>query len=154
ENIDDNVGRLLAALKERELDQNTVVVYFSDNGPNGLRWNGGMKGRKGSTDEGGVRSPLHVRWPAEVRPRTAITPVAAAVDLYPTLIELAGIARVGDKSFDGISLAPWLLGKDLPPPDRVLFQHWAGRVSARDQRFRLDAAGQLFDLTNDPRQQR
>src|SRR5262245_15299053 len=112
ENIDDNVGRLLAALKERELDQNTVVVYFSDNGPNGPRWDRGMKGRKGSADEGGGRSPLHVRWPAKVRPGTVITPVAAAVDLYPTLIELAGIARVGDKSFDGISLAPWLLGKD------------------------------------------
>ncbi|HZU38734.1 MAG TPA: hypothetical protein VFA18_22595, partial [Gemmataceae bacterium] len=66
---------------------------------------------------------------------------------------LAGIARVGDKPFDGISLAPWLLGKDAPTPDRILFQHWAGRTSARDQRYRLDAAGQLFDLTKDPGQQ-
>ena len=154
ENIDDNVGRLLAALREQKLEEDTIVLYFSDNGPNGPRWNGGMKGRKGSTDEGGVRSPLHVRWPAKVRPGTVVTPVAAAVDLYPTLIDLAGVARAGDKPFDGISLAPWLLGKDLPPPDRILFQHWAGRVSARDQRFRLDAAGQLFDLTTDPGQQR
>src|SRR5206468_1823350 len=85
---------------------------------------------------------------------TVITPVAAAVDLYPTLIDLAGVPRVGEKPFDGISLAPWLLGKDAPTPDRVLFQHWAGKVSARDQRFRLDAAGQLFDLTKDPGQER
>jgi hypothetical protein len=113
-----------------------------------------MKGRKGSTDEGGVRLPLLVRWPAKVRPGTVVTPIAAAVDLYPTLIDLAGVARVGDKPFDGISLAPWLLGKDAPTPDRVLFQHWAGKVSARDQRFRLDAAGQLFDLTKDPGQQK
>ena len=154
ENIDDNVGRFLAALKERKLDQNTIVVYFSDNGPNGRRWNGGMKGIKGSTDEGGVRSPLLVRWPGKVKPGTVVTPVAAAVDLYPTLIDLAGVARAGDKPFDGISLAPWLLGKDAPMPDRILFQHWAGRVSARDQRYRLDAAGQLFDLTADPGQQR
>jgi arylsulfatase A-like enzyme len=153
ENIDDNVGRLLAALKENKLDQNTIVVYFSDNGPNGPRWNGGMKGHKGSTDEGGVRLPLHVRWPGKVKPDTVITPIAAAVDLYPTLIELAGVARAGDKPFDGISLAPWLLGKDAPTPDRVLFQHWGGKVSARDQRYRLDAANQLFDLTNDPGQQ-
>jgi hypothetical protein len=113
-----------------------------------------MKGRKGSTDEGGVRSPLVVRWPAKVKPSTVVTPVAAAVDLYPTLTDLAGVKRVGDKPFDGITLAPWLLGGTNPPPDRVLFQHWAGRVSARDQRFRLDATGQLFDITTDPAQQK
>jgi arylsulfatase A-like enzyme len=154
ENIDDNVGRLLAVLNEGKLAQNTVVVYFSDNGPNGPRWNGGMKGIKGSTDEGGVRLPLLVRWPGQVKPGTVVTPIAAAVDLYPTLIELAGVRRVGDKPLDGLSLAPWLLGKDRPAPERVLFQHWAGKVSARDQRFRLDAAGQLFDLANDPGQQK
>jgi arylsulfatase A-like enzyme len=154
ENIDDNVGRLLAALEHQKLGQNTIVVYFSDNGPNGPRWNGGMKGHKGSTDEGGVRSPLVVRWPGKVRARTVITPIAAAVDLYPTLVDLAGVKRVGDRPFDGISLAAWLLGKDAPTPDRVLFQHWAGKVSARNQRFRLDATGQLFDLTKDPGQQR
>jgi arylsulfatase A-like enzyme len=154
ENIDDNVGRVLTALKEGKLDQNTIVVYFSDNGPNGPRWNGGMKGIKGSTDEGGVRLPLLVRWPGKVNPGSVVTPIAAAVDLYPTLIDLAGVARVGDKPFDGVSLAAWLLGKEAPAPDRILFQHWAGKVSARDQRFRLDAAGQLFDLTNDPGQQK
>lgn len=152
ENIDDNVGRLLAALKDQNLDQNTIVLYFCDNGPNGRRWNGGMKGVKGSTDEGGVRSPLLVRWPAKVKPGTSVTPVAAAVDLYPTLVDLAGVKRVGDKPFDGISLAPWLLGEAKPVPERVLFQHWAGRTGARDQRFRLDAAGALFDMTADPNQ--
>ena len=55
ENIDWNVGRVLAKLDELKLADNTIVVYFSDNGPNSWRWNGGMKGRKGSTDEGGVR---------------------------------------------------------------------------------------------------
>src|SRR5262245_175743 len=154
ENIDDNVGRLLAALKDQMLDQNTIVVYFSDNGPNGPRWNGGMKGRKGSSDEGGVRSPLLVRWPAKVKPGTVVTPIAAAVDLYPTLIDLAGVGRVGDKPFDGTSLAPWLLGHDAKPSDRILFQHWSGRVSARDQRYRLDTAGQLFDMVSDPGQRK
>jgi arylsulfatase A-like enzyme len=152
ENIDDNVGRLLAALKEGRLEENTVVIYFCDNGPNGARWNGGMKGVKGSTDEGGVRSPLHVRWPGKVKPGTAVAPIAAAVDLYPTLIDLAGIARVGDKPFDGISLAPWLLGREAKPLERVLFSHWAGRTSARDRRFRLDNTGQLFDMVSDPNQ--
>ena len=58
----------------RSSTQDTIVVYFSDNGPNGSRWNGGMKGRKGRTDEGGVRSPLLVRWPAKVKPGTVVTP--------------------------------------------------------------------------------
>jgi hypothetical protein len=59
---------------------------------------------------------------------------------------------MSEKPFDGISLAPWLLGKGGDAPDRVLFQHWAGRTSARDQRYRLDAIGQLFDMVEDPRQ--
>ena len=111
-----------------------------------------MKGRKGSDDEGGrplaAAGPLAGAMPAG----TVVTPIAAAIDLYPTLADLAGIERVGDKPFDGISLAPWLLGKGGDAPDRVLFQHWAGRASARDQRYRLDAAGQLSTWSTDPRQ--
>jgi len=152
ENIDDNVGRLLAAIKEQKLEQDTIVVYFHDNGPNGPRWNGGMKGNKGSTDEGGVRSPLLVRWPGKVKAGSIVKPIAGAIDLYPTLIDLAGVKRAGDKPFDGISMAKWLLGGSDAQPDRVLFNHWAGRTSARDQRFRLDAAGQLYDMIKDPNQ--
>lgn len=154
ENIDDNVGRLLTALKDKKLDRDTIVVYFSDNGPNGPRWNGGMKGHKGSTDEGGVRSPLHVRWPATIKSGTVVAPIAGAIDLYPTLIDLAGIKRAGDRPFDGTSLAPWLLGKDARARERILFQHWNGRTSARDQRYSLDANGQLFDMVDDPGQQK
>jgi hypothetical protein len=83
-----------------------------------------------------------------------VTPIAGAVDLYPTLIDLCGIPRVGEKPFDGISLGPWLLGKGGNAPDHVLFAHWNGRVSARDQRYRLDANGQLYDLTQDPGQRK
>src|SRR5947207_13978797 len=144
ENLDGNVGRLLRTLDDRKLADRTIVVYFSDNGPNGWRWNGGMKGRKGSTDEGGVRSPLHVRWPGHITPGTRVTQIAGAIDLLPTLAELAGVKPVGDKPLDGKSLAPLLLGKDVNWPDRILFNHWNGRVSARAQRFRLDADGKLF----------
>ena len=66
ENIDWNVGRVLAKLAELKLADDTIVLYFSDNGPNSWRWNGGMKGRKASTDEGGVRSPLLIRWPGHI----------------------------------------------------------------------------------------
>lgn len=154
ENVDWNVGRVLAKLGELKLAGDTVVLYFSDNGPNGWRWNGGMRGRKGSTDEGGVRSPLLVRWPGQVKPGTKVSQIAGAIDLLPTLTELAGVKRVGDKPLDGRSLTPLLLGKPTEWPDRMLFAHWNGRVSARTQRHRLDDAGRLYDMTADPGQTR
>src|SRR5205814_4680792 len=111
ENLDDNVARVLGKLDELKLTQRTIVLYFSDNGPNSWRWNGGMRGRKGSTDEGGVRSPLLVRWPGHIKPGTIVRPIAGAIDLLPTLAELAGVAVVRTKPLDGRSLAPLLLGK-------------------------------------------
>src|SRR4029078_10651668 len=85
ENIDWNVGRVLARLADLKLADDTLVLYFCDNGPNSWRWNGGMKGRKASTDEGGVRSPLLIRWPAGIKPGTRITPIAGTIDLLPKL---------------------------------------------------------------------
>ncbi len=156
ENIDWNVGRVLAKLAVLELTDNTIVVYFSDNGPNSWRWNGAMKGRKGSTDEGGVRAPLLVRWPGRIKPGTTITQIASALDLRPTLAELAGvpIAPVKDKPLDGRSLAPLLLGGTMNWPQRMIFTHWNGSVSVRNQQYRLDAAGHLFDMTTDQGQTR
>ena len=154
ENIDWNVGRLLAKLDELELSQDTIVVFFHDNGPNGRRWNGDMKGRKGSTDEGGVRSPLLVRYPRMIPKGTHISQIAAAIDLLPTLSELAGIETLPEKPLDGKSLKPLLLSKDDEWPDRYLFSHWRGRVSVRSQQYRLDAQGKLFDLSKDPGQRR
>ena len=63
ENIDWNVGRVLKKLGTMKVADDTIVVFFHDNGPNGSRWNGDMEGRKGSTEEGGTRSPLLIRWP-------------------------------------------------------------------------------------------
>lgn len=154
ENIDENVGRILRKLDERKLADQTIVLYFSDNGPNSWRWNGGMKGRKGSTDEGGVRSPLLVRWPGHIKPGTKVSSIAAAIDLLPTLAELAGVKVVGNKPLDGVSAAPHLLGKAGDAPDRMIFNHWNGNVSVRSQRYRLDSAGKLFDMTKDPGQER
>lgn len=156
ENIDWNVGRLLKKLDELELADDTIVVYFCDNGPNGSRWNGGMKGRKGSTDEGGVRSPLIVRWPGKIKAKTLVTPIAAAIDLFPTLAAMAGVPAAGKKPLDGVDVSPLLTGKTSAAdwPARTIFSHWRGRVSARTQRFRLDHTGKLFDLTNDPGQRK
>src|SRR5262249_55781508 len=154
ENLDDNIGRVLKSLADRKLAENTIVVFFTDNGPNGWRWNGGMRGRKGSTDEGGVRSPLLVRWPAPIKPGPEGKPIAGAGDLWPTLAELAGVKGVGDKPLDGVSLAPLLLGKADTVEDRMIFSHWSGKVSVRTQKFRLDDAGRLYDMHADPGQER
>ena len=152
ENIDWNVGRLLHRLDELELAHNTIVVFFCDNGPNGFRWNGGMKGKKGSTDEGGVRSPLLVRWPQQITAGRKIKQIAAAIDLMPTLAELAGVTLRNPESLDGVSLRPLLTTAAEDWPERLIFSHWRGRVSVRSQQYRLDHEGQLFDMVADPGQ--
>lgn len=152
ENIDDNVGRMLGNLASLGLERDTIVAYFSDNGPNGARFNGNMRGIKGSTDEGGTRSPLFIRWPGRVPPGTLVKPIAGAIDLLPTLADLAGVRLEPARPLDGISMAPWMLGSAPPAPDRVLFSHWAGRTSARSQARRLDFQGRLYDMESDPGQ--
>jgi arylsulfatase A-like enzyme len=154
ENIDWNVGRVLARLDALKLAERTIVLYFCDNGPNGARWNGDMKGQKGSTDEGGVRSPLLVRWPGQIKPGTRVTQIAGAIDLLPTLADLAGVARKGQQPLDGLSLRPLLLSATSDWPDRTLVQMWNNRLSLRTQRYRLDTTGQLFDMLADPGQRR
>lgn len=149
ENIDWNVGRILKKLDELELSSNTIVLYFSDNGPNSFRWNGGMKGKKGSTDEGGLRSPFLIRWPGQIPPGLKLSAVTGAIDLLPTLTELAGVSSTTEKPKDGRSFAG-LLSKDPKPwPDRQLFSVWRNRMTVRTERFRLDNDGALFDIQND-----
>ena len=153
ENIDWNVGRVLTQLDELGLARDTIVIYFSDNGPAAARWNAGLKGRKGSLDEGGIRSPFLIRWPQRIRPGTTLPQIASAVDLLPTLAALAGIPVVGTKPLDGKSIEPLLMGSSAPWPDRTLFAFGLkGQVSVRTERYRLDPAGQLFDLVADPGQ--
>ncbi len=152
ENIDWNVGRVLRQLDKLKLTDNTIVIYFSDNGPNSWRWNDGMKGRKGSTDEGGNRVPCLVRWPGHIKPGIKIPQIAGAIDLLPTLADIAGIPIVGNKPLDGVSIKPLLLRETNNWPDRMIFSHQRGRVSVRTQRYRLDHTGKLFDITIDPGQ--
>ena len=156
ENIDWNVGRLLGRLDELGIAENTIVIYFCDNGPNGFRWNGGMKGKKGSTDEGGVRSPLLIRWPAGIESATEIETLGAAIDLLPTLTDLAGIDHVGNKPLDGVSLVSVLTGKREGSSEvireRMIFSGWKDRFSVRTKRWRLSHDMKLFDMGSDPGQ--
>lgn len=154
ENIDWNVGRVLRRLDELGLDRDTIVIYFSDNGPNSFRWNDGMKGRKGSTDEGGVRVPFLIRWPGHIRAGLRIGKIAGAIDLLPTLASLAGVPVASIQPLDGRDLSPLLRGEDVSWPDRMIFSHQNGRVSVRTQGYRLDDRGGLFDMVADPGQER
>ena len=148
ENVDWNVGRLLGKLDTLGLAKNTVFLYFSDNGPNGYRWNGDMKGRKGSIDEGGVRVPFLIRWPGHIQAGLKVNEIAGAIDLLPTLADLAGIPLLSTKPLDGKSIKSLLLGSADEWPDRMIFSFRPGvrASSVRTQRFRMDTDGQLFDM--------
>lgn len=152
ENIDWNVGRILRKLDQMKIADDTIVVYFSDNGPNGWRWNGGMKGRKGSTDEGGVRSPMLIRWAGTIEAGKKVETIGAAFDLLPTLADLAAIKVASTKPLDGVSLKPLLLSGPKQWKDRFIFSHWRNRVSVRNQQYRFDSQGKLFDMRADPGQ--
>ena len=152
ENIDWNVGRVLKKLDSLSLANDTVVLYFSDNGPNSWRWNGGMKGRKGSVDEGGVRAPLLMRWPGHIKPGARIGRIAAAIDLLPTLCDLANIQPTPAKPLDGISVKDSLMGSTARAADRMIFSLQGKKISVRTQQYRLDPAGALYDMVADPGQ--
>ena len=164
ENIDDNFARLLARLDELGLRENTIVLFLTDNGAWTKRFNAGMKGYKGSVDEGGSRVPLFVQWPARFRQPRTIHQTAAHIDIYPTLLDLCGITPPPGPKIDGISLRPLLEGAVDAWPDRVLFAHnvaGAGEPklvpgAARSQRYRLVNTGrgyELYDMQADPGQQ-
>lgn len=155
ENLDANVGRVLGRLKALGLAENTITIFFSDNGPNTARWNGGMKGVKGSVDEGGLRSVFFIRWPGGgIQSGTVANQIAGAIDVMPTLLALTGVERVANQPLDGRDLSPLLLQRKVEWSERILFAHQNGDVSARSDRYRLDPRGALFDMIDDPGQTR
>ncbi len=153
ENIDWNVGRIMSAIEAMGLDENTIILYLTDNGPNSNRWNGGMKGRKGSTDEGGVRSPLFIRWPGHISQGVAIDQLSGAIDLMPTLLALSGNAVTYSNEIDGIDLAPLLKQPDARI-NRMLFSHWNDKKSVRMPDYLLSNEGLLFNTTLDRAQKK
>ncbi len=153
ENIDWNVGRVLGVLDELSLTDNTIILYFSDNGPNGGRWNGGMRGIKGSVHDGGTRSPLHIRWPARIKPGGRVAINAAAIDLLPTLAALARVAFTPEKPLDGLDLSPLLLGGEAYRDERMLFTLHGGKWGVRQGPYRYYDCGELHDISEDPGQE-
>jgi len=123
-NIDDNVGRVLARLGELQLARDTIVVYLTDNGPAFPRYNGGLRGQKGSVYEGGIRVPCFVRWPAEIPAGTRVEQPAAHIDLAPTLWNACDVGPPAGIALDGRSLLPLLRGEAVEWPDRTLYLQW------------------------------
>jgi arylsulfatase A-like enzyme len=152
ENIDWNVGRIINELKKNDLLENTIIVYLSDNGPNGNRWNGEMKGIKGSTDEGGVRSPMIINWLGKIPEGKIINKIASGIDLLPTLKDLAGNMSQPKIELDGVSLKPLIMNEKPKWKERYIYNYWRGKLSLRSQKYRLDHKGQLFDMIEDPNQ--
>ena len=152
ENLDYNVGRILAKLDQLKVAENTIIVWFHDNGPNGKRWNGGMKGRKGSVEEGGCRSPLFIKWPGGIKKGRQIERIASVRDLLPTLCELAGIKALPQSPLDGKSLVALIKDSEAEWEDRIFVNQWKSKFGVRSQNYRLGAKGELFDMTSDPEQ--
>lgn len=123
-NLDRNFGRLLAKIDELKLAANTIVIFLTDNGPQQVRFNAGLRGRKGSVYEGGIRVPCFVRWPGRLAPGGKVERLCAHIDLAPTLLEACGVDPPAKVRFDGRSLWPLLTGQTDAWPERTLFFQW------------------------------
>ncbi len=161
ENIDTNVGRVLAKLDEMGQDENTLIIFITDNGPNGNRFNDNMKGRKGSVNEGGVRVPSFWRWRGRIKPKEVTTPTAH-IDVLPTLVELLGLENNGSRAIDGVNISPLLKGEELninraifsqvAQPQRDL-TYFPGAIRENQMLLVLNENGEeLFDMSSDPNQ--
>lgn len=169
-NVDENIRRLLQRLEALGLAENTIVIFTSDNGPamqlseHQARYNADLRGEKKQVYEGGIRSPLFIRWPGRVQAGRDIDRIASMNDLLPTLAEACGVSTPRDVQIDGKSLLPLLLNSIGPErwPDRTLFfQCYPGvrkkvqpelyfNSAARTQRWKLVGGEELYDLEADP----
>ena len=169
EEIDSSVGKILSALKQEGLDEKTLVVFTSDNGPwISFKEIGGSAGLlrmgKGSTWEGGVREPAIVRWPSKIKPGTVNPQMASTLDLFPTMVSLAG-GNLPDRRLDGFDLKETLLHNEPSPRDTMFFYRtdklWAVRKGKYKAHFMTQSGyggdkrvdhdpPLLFDLEVDP----
>ena len=173
-NIDENVGRLLSALKRLGLEENTIFIFLTDNGSaGGARkdkqgfiqhgYNAGMRGMKGMPYDGGHRVPCFIRWPGGgLGGGRNIQCLTAHMDLLPTIIELCGLDAPKEVAFDGRNLTPLLTGDTAAWPGRTIVvdqqridhpEKWRNSV-VMTERWRLIRGKELFDIHADPEQKR
>ena len=169
--LDVQVGEILAKLKEKGLDENTIVIFTSDNGPHEeggadpafFNRDGVLKGTKRSTHEGGIRVPFIVRWPGTVPAGTVSDHQLAFYDLMPTFCELAGVddyvskysnPKLANDYFDGISFAPTLTGEGEQEQHEFLYWefHETNMMGLRMGNWKLvvkNGSCSLYDLATD-----
>ena len=141
ESVDTGIGKIMAALDELNLADDTVVIFFSDNGGvKGITSMEPLRGGKGCYYEGGIREPMIVRWPGKVKAGSRCETPVIGTDYYPTLLGIAGVQKPRGKLLDGVSLVPLLRGTGVLK-QRPLFWHFPiylqGRMTgARDPVFR------------------
>ena len=125
ESMDDSIGAVQATLKRLKLEENTVVIFFSDNGGHGgVTSNAPLRGSKGMLYEGGIREPLVVKWPGVTNPSAVCNEPVIGVDLYPTFLEMAGAKRPKDYLLDGLSIAPLLRDATASLDREALYWHF------------------------------
>ncbi|WP_144051630.1 arylsulfatase [Fibrisoma limi] len=165
--LDAHVGKVLAKLHELKLDDNTLVIFSSDNGPHAeggndpayFNSNGGLRGIKRDLYEGGIRVPMLARWPGRIKAGTISNHPSAFWDFLPTACEVAGVPQPA--GLDGLSYLPALLGKGTQPQHPYLYWefHEQGRKQAvRQGSYKLvyllkDNRMELYDLSRDPTEQ-
>lgn len=170
ENVDNQVGELLAELKVLGIDDNTLIVFSSDNGAhhegghNPEFWdsNGPLRGLKRSLTEGGIRTPMLMRWPARIKAGRRTDHVSAFWDFLPTFADLVGQEIPGNVAIDGISMRPLILGKPEEQAQHNIL-YWAFNEGVAKQavrrgkwkliRYRNNETGnhkvELYDLQKD-----
>ena len=126
--IDWSVGQILDALKEQGLDDNTLVIFTSDNGPR-IGRSEPLSGKKGSTLEGGMREPTVIRWPGKIPAGVANDEIMTAMDLLPTFAKLAGAEIPSDRVIDGKDIWP-VLTKNAKSPHEVFFYYRDNNLQA------------------------
>jgi arylsulfatase A-like enzyme len=170
DNIDDNLGKLFRKLDELNLTENTLVIFMTDNGPQQVRYVAGMRGRKGSVYQGGVRVPFYVKYPARFAGNKEVDIPAAHIDVLPTLAQLCKVPLPKDRKIDGHSLLPLMEGKSVDWANRSLFFYWSRRYPELYNNIALQQAPyklvghtdynaeitrfELFDLEKDPYEQK
>lgn len=141
ENLDTQIGRLIAALKESGKWENTFILFTSDNGGHyGITKQWPLRSGKGSYYEGGIREPMFAWWPEKIKAGTLSDIPVTNLDFFPTFLEVAGIEKPSDKILDGQSILPILTGK-ANWPERPLFWHFP---------IYLEAYLEEGDQTQDP----
>jgi len=131
EGMDKSLGDVLDALKRLGVEQDTVVLFLSDNGaPAQCSRNLPLRGHKITPYEGGIRVPMIVRWPGVTKPKSVNTNPVVVEDFFPTILELAGVAKPKTaQTVDGVSFVPLLMGDGGTPTDRAFVWHYPHQYS-------------------------